>query len=380
MKNNLNNFVDNFFIENNIKYVLISAEILKILNLKHTGRDITQDLELFLNQKFLSLLNLTFSEKIVFYYSEVLTEEILTIVHNYFRNKCCNIENIVFLTSTSGLKTYYKNFCNLYRTNGMTIVEIPMIDLVHKFCNNLSQKKIHKNIKRKFSIYGGTYDIDPPERTFLLLLLSQFAESSNIEILSKCKPETNLRNWLERETFFVNSEFVEHYCNLHKTFIDDKLNLSDSLKLKINKTAVSNEPFGANKYQETMDSHCLFNLVRETINFQSFAYISEKTFRCFYNHVIPIPIVGKEIIEDFKRFGFWIDTDFVDYSYLQADLFVDRANALAANIRNLDNLSIRDLSDYYNSNIAGFEHNQRLVVDWPNQLEKILKEKFDNHK
>ena len=126
-----------------------------------------------------------------------------------------------------------------------------------------------------------------------------------------------------------------------------------------------------------MDSHCLFNLVRETINFQSFADISEKTFRCFYNHVIPIPTAGKEIIEDFEKIGFWIDTDFVDYSYLQADFFVDRVNSLTNSIRKLDKLSIDDLQDYYNSNIAGFEHNQKLVVNWPSQVDKILKEKFD---
>lgn len=370
-------FVNNFFVKNQIRYVEISVEILKILNLKHTGKDVTQDLETFLNQKFLSLLDKTFSEKIVFYYAEVLTEEILTIIHNYFRNKCCNIENIIFLTSASGLNNYYTKFCNLHRSIGMTIIEIPMVDLIHEFCNNLIQKKINKNIKRKFSIYGGTYDIDPPERTFLLLLLSQFAESSNIEILSKCKSESSLRNWLERETFFINSEFVEYYCNLHKTFISKDLNLLDSLKLKIDKTAVVHESFGANNYQETMDSHCLFNLVRETINFQSFAYISEKTFRCFYNHVIPIPTAGKEIIEDFKKIGFWIDTDFVDYSYLQEDLFVNRVNSLTTSIRKLDNLSIDDLQDYYNSNISGFEYNQKLVIDWPNQVEKILKEKID---
>lgn len=370
-------FVDNFFNKNQIKYSKISTEILEILSSKPVKNDVSDDLFNLFEQKFSWLLDTTFSAQVVVWYAEVITEEIVTLLHNYFRNKCCNIENVVLMTSSSGIATYYKEYCSLHRSVGMQIVEIPMVDIISDYdLDNLKVKKINKNLTRFFSFYGGTYEVAPPTRTFLSLFVSQYKEFSSIEIMCKCETQQKLNDWLEYETFFTNSNFVEKYSNLHKTYINKDLNLSPDLKIKINKDQIFNEQYGTGDYQEIIDSQCLLTLVRETVNFQPFAYISEKTFRCFYNHTIPIPIDGKEIIKDLKDYGFWIDEDFFDYSYLQEDLFVNKIEKLDHSIRKITNLSYSELSTYYLNNIENFENNQKLLVNWSSVIKQKLNENF----
>jgi hypothetical protein len=120
----------------------------------------------------------------------------------------------------------------------------------------------------------------------------------------------------------------------------------------------------------------LFSLVRETNNFESFAFITEKTFRCFYNHLIPIPIGGSSIIKDLIDYGFWIDETFFDYSYLEKSIFKDKINGLFSSIDKVAKLSINELQDYYYDNIDNFNKNQQLLVNWPYEIEKRLKIEF----
>lgn len=365
--------IDNFLVENNILYVKIKTEILDLLELKNNNIDPTESIQVFLDTLLGDLLTKTFDQKIVIWYAEVITEEILQIIHFYVRNKCCNIENIRLLSSTSGLTTFYKNFCQLLRTKGMEVVEIPMTQMCSEYLENLEPVRHQKNITKLFSYYGGTYDLEPPERTFLTLFAAQFADVASVEILCKCKEKHKLENWLEYKTFFLDAEFVENYLNLHDRYIDENLNFNSSLAIPATIKKEKNENFREGSYQEFIDSHCLFSLVRETANFESFAFISEKTFRCFYNHVIPIPISGREIVNDLKDFGFWIDEDFFDYSYLQEDFFANKIKKLSSSLEKISQLSYRDLQIYYNSNQKNFEHNQQLVI---NSVDKIKSQIF----
>ncbi len=373
----MSSVTENFFLKKKIKYFKIGGEILEILALKSSKKNVDVEIQQFLDRVLLASLNITFSEKIVVWYGEIITEEIIIIFHEYFRNNCCNIQNITFLTSTSGLKTFYKNYCILNRSLQMDIVEIPMIDLITQYLSDLETKQINKSLEKIFSFYGGTYETSPPTRTFLSLFLAQFKNFSSIEIMCKCCNVKNLEDWLEKETFFLNSSFVEKYQNLHKTYINDDLLLSEELKIKIDDNKTYNERFGKGGYQEIVDSRCLMTLVRETVNFQPFGYISEKTFRCFYNHTIPIPIDGKEIISNLKSYGFWIDDHFFDYSYLQEDFFENKIEKLSSSIEKITKITYSDLNSYYNDNIKNFQHNQNLVVNWSNIVDQKLKEKFD---
>lgn len=369
--------VDNFFQANKIVYCKIGTEILDILSLKWQGQHVDKKITQFLDSKFESILPISFSDKIVLWHAETVTDEILYILHDYFRNKCCNIQNIIILVSTIGLSTHYQNFCKLHKTVGFDILEIPLVNIIDRYLSNIKPKKINKNLKLMFSVYGGTYEILPPMRTFLLLFLSQYKHVSNIETMSTCGSTQNLENWLERETFFMNSEFVNKFTTLHKKYIDNNQILNNGLTYPIYLEKTFNEKLGQGSYQEVMDSLCFSNLIRETINFQSFNYISEKTFRCFYNHLIILPTDGKDIIDTFKKYNFWIPEDIIDYSYLSEDFFDKRIDKLDNTINNLLKFSIDDLQDYYNSNIYNYERNQQLVVDWPDIIQKKIEEKFN---
>ena len=217
------------------------------------------------------------------------------------------------------------------------------------------------------------------------LFLAQYKDFASIEIISECEDLFYLENWLEYETFFLDYDFVKKYVELHKKYINSKTKLfDDSLKLKsfssVDKREVFGEggfrivQFGQGNHQEKIDSHCLMTLVRETVNFQPFLSISEKTFRCFYNHTIPIPIDGKETIQDLKNYGFWIDEDFFDYSYLQEDFFVDKVKKLSQSIENITSIPLAELNNYYQKNIENFQHNQNLVVSWTSTIQHRLEQ------
>lgn len=372
------NCVENYFIKNNIIYIEIRIEILEILNQKHYNSNYSDDLVFnFLDNKFSSILHKTFSQKIVLWYSEVITKEILILIHDYFSNKCCNIENIILLASTSGLNKFYNSYCNLNQCLGMHIVEVPMTNSCHeKYYQNLSKKTFKKDFKKLFSYYGGTYEVDPPERTFLSLFVAQFKNYSIIEMLGDVSKLENLKNWLEKETFFLDSSFIEKYENLYNQFINKNLKLDKKLTLEIDKPPVINEIFGHGNRQEILDNYCLFNICRETVNFQPFSFISEKTFRCFYNYLIPIPITGDEIITDLTDYEFWIDETIFDYSYLQETYFKNRMNKLEHSLSLITKLDNRDLVDFYYQNIEKFNHNQELIINWPSIIDKTFDKKI----
>lgn len=381
--------VENFFKKNQICFVKIEFELIKLYELKRLSDnqvDIKNKIVEMFDKNLGHLLSKTFSQPVVVWHAEAICEEILISIHDYFRNKSCNIENVILLLSSSGVETYYKEYCKLNRTRGMKIVEIPLVDLVEYYnLENLKTKKIEKNLKKIFSFYGGTYKTTHPTRTFLSLFLAQYKEFASIEIISECEDLSYLENWLEYETFFLDYEFVKKYVNLYKEYINSKTKLfDDSLRLRVFSDLDKKEIFGDGGYrvvqfgqgnhQEKIDSHCLMTLVRETVNFQPFLSISEKTFKCFYNHTIPIPIDGKETIQDLKNYGFWIDEDFFDYSYLQEDFFLDKVRKLNQSIDNITAISFDDLNTYYYKNIEKFQHNQDLVVNWTDTIQQKLEQ------
>lgn len=311
----------------------------------------------------------------------------LEILHNYFLNKCCNIRNVLLITQTSGLEIFYRDFCKLYRNIGMTIIEIPFaFDNSEYYCQDSQVKDFDKKISKLFCYYGGgTRKIPSPEPTFVALFMSQFSSVSTIEMIGRVSNRLDLEGWLEKKTFFLNAAFVEKFVNLYKKWVNKKQYLDKSL-ISVNTThkntaALVNdrfgEKFGSGDYQEVVDSQCMFCVCRETMIFDMFQTLSEKTFRCFYNHLILLPISGKNVIEDLSSYGFYMFEDLVDFSYLQEDLFPNLIAKLEAELHRLSEIPLEEYQDYYNRNIDKFQHNQQLVVNWnktvENRVDEILR-------
>jgi len=134
-------------------------------------------------------------------------------------------------------------------------------------------------------------------------------------------------------------------------------------------TPIKNEIWALDSYQEKCDRQALFNLVRETTNFEPMVHTSEKTFRCFAHHVIPIPVGGVGTVVAYQELGFWIDTDFVDYSYLECTKFLYRMHGLENSLKELEKIPVRTLQNYYKTNKKKFIKNQKLAFDIRSQTE-----------
>lgn len=335
-----------------------------------------QLIDKFLLDKFSKILSTTFNEQLIVWNAEYINSEILLILHDFFSNTACNIKNITLLVSTSGLETFYKDYCCLLSVPGMKIIEIPISNLP-RFVEKLDKNNINKNIINHFSYYGGTYDIDPPERTFLTLLSSQFFPHSTTEMIGQCGEKNKLENWLEYKTFFCNQKLVTKYKNLYDKTIDINGEFDKKYKTDIKLTPVKREQFGSGSYQQLMDSLCLCNLTRETTNFDHFANITEKTMRCFYNHIIPIPVNGNQIIADLQKWGFWIDTKIINYDFLKEPFFDKKIQKLESSLNEfVNNFTCADLNDYYNENKQYFTHNQMLLVNFKSDILNCLKQNF----
>jgi uncharacterized HAD superfamily protein len=208
--------------------------------------------------------------------------------------------------------------------------------------------------------------------------MSQYKSVSTIEMLGKAGECSNLEAWLEKETFFMDFKFVEKFTKLHKKWIT-KDHYFDKSLISVNtldKSPEKNELFNSSNYQEIVDSQCIFNLCRETQNFQPFFFLSEKTIRCFYNHLIPLPVNGKTIIADLTELGFYMFEDLVDFSYLQEDLFPNKIASLEAEINRLAEMPCEYYQKYYNANLDKFQSNQKLVVNWGNTIKETLEKKI----
>lgn len=382
--------IQNKLLKNNIDYFSISDEISNILvknlskskNRSFNSLAAREEIEIFLDTNLEKLLPITFEKKIVIYYEEVINTDMLEILHNYFSNRCCNIRNVLLITQTSGLEIFYRDFCKLYCDVGMTIIEIPFAFNYSEYYYQDSQiKDFNKKISKLFCYYGGGKGkIILPEHTFMALFMSQFSSVSTIESIERVSKQSDLEGWLEKKTFFLNAVFVEKFADLYKKYVDEKQYLDKSL-ISVNtmhKNPAANGPrgekFGSGDYQEIVDSQCMICVCRETLIFDMFQYISEKTFRCFYNHLIPMPISGKNVIEDLSSCGFYMFEDLIDFSYLQEDLFPNLIVKLETELRRLSEIPLEEYQDYYNRNIDKFQHNQQLVLDWSKTVENRVEE------
>ena len=146
--------VENFFKKNQICFVKIEFELVKLYELKRISDnsiDIKNKINEMFDKKLESLLSKSFDQPVVVWHAEAINQEILISIHDYFRNKSCNIENVILLLSSSGVGAYYKEYCKLHQTRGMKIIEIPLVDLVEYYnLENLKTKKNRKKFKKDF--------------------------------------------------------------------------------------------------------------------------------------------------------------------------------------------------------------------------------------
>lgn len=321
-----------------IPFVVIEAEILVYLANDNNEQTMDQLLDSLLTVD----LKTTFNSALVIYYREVITEEILIYLHNYIRNHCGDIENVILITIHGvGIKRYYTSYCQLNRTRGFHIIETPFMMLYEKYITKEIEDNLYilpkkEKITSLFSFYGGRYELDPPERTVMTLFASRFADIAQVEIMTNAAPWSKVEDYLEYLTYFKDVTSIDKYHNNYTSIVNEALEFK--IPSVINTIGTnSDERFTRQGPQWQIDSNSFFSLVRETSCTQNFYNLTEKTIRCFFHGVAPIPLHGDYIIEDLKALGFIINEDFINYDYLKEENLFYRLTALEKQLNQFRN-------------------------------------------
>jgi len=296
----------------------------------------------------------SFQRPVIVIYDEVLTVEILLAIHLWFIKQSCNIDNIFLVTThTLGASEWYKKYLNLFGLRGFRLVEAPLMSrrYVDRFID-IPKKDIfsNKKIKHYFSYYGGSYP--SLEKDFLVTVMLQLPNGCVEYMSGFSNDEEKLDNYLEELTGFCDRKTVDNLMNIRRSFVFTK-----------NKTQTLNETFNLLGHQYQIDQQCAFQIIRETNNSTPFSCITEKTLRSFIHGQLPIPLSGKNSVNNIKKLGFLLDSNIIDYNYQYLDTFYERIQAVVTEVCRIQkNFSLEDLTNYINDNLDLIEYNYKYVA------------------
>ena len=367
----VNDDIIDYLNHNKVPYITLFTELTNLVKNKHSR------IEDIIKPKSGS----NFDQGFVIYYREQLTEEMLVLLHNFFRNTCCNIENIVLITTTTvGLSRYYKQYCDLHRTKGLNIIEIPWMFWVNLFVLNetyqLTTLPKKEKIKSLFSYYGGTYEINPPERTIMTLFASQYNDVAYIDTMFSPASWSDVDNYLEYLTYFCDVASINEYKELYKRMIV-KSKFQISKPYDISTLQLIEEKFTRKGPQWEVDSQSFFSLIRESNSTQNFYCMSEKTMRCFFNGVALLPTHGDYIIDDLESMGFIINKSLIDYSYLKEDNLFFRLKKLKKQLDEFKQVSYDDWYSLWLENYDEFQYNCEYLIN--SYKTNIIMPRLDNY-
>lgn len=364
----MNDFLVDYLEKIKIPYIILSYELIEMIKAKKSVTDVIK-----------ADLSSSFDQGFVVYYRELITEEILLLLHDFFRNTCCNIENIVLITVQGvGVKRFYQQYCDLHKTRGFNIIETPWMYWIHKYI--LSETEQYKQlpkrqeIKSLFTYYGGTYELDPPERTIMSVFASQYSTIAHVDTMFAPAEWQQVENYLEYLTYFSDVESINNYRTLYDSAV---VNKEFSIKKLINTGSVPDERFIRQGPQWTADSNSFFSLIRETVCTQNFYCLTEKTMRCFFHGVALIPTHGEHIISDLEELGFIINRSFIDYSYLNEENLIFRLQKLKEQLDKLKQTSFDDWYSIWIDNYKMFNYNSEYLVN--SYKTNIIIPRLDNY-
>ncbi len=301
------------------------------------------DIHNFLDQYLGSVdLKESFNQKLFLIYDEVLYLEILLAIHSWFSTKCCNLKNIVVVTThTIGADFWYQNYTKMMGVPGLTLVEAPLMsDRYLARVESIPQQSdqlLTKNLKYYFSFYGGSYG--SPERDFLAAYFINVG-SGWVDYMSGFdSTPVEFENYLEQQTEFSNRQLVDDLLRIRNTATFPK------------ETQVLNELFDFSGYQWTVDKQCAGQVIRETSNTTPWTTVTEKTLRCFIHSQIPIPISGTYSVSNLEKLGFKFDHNIINYDYQNEPILCRRLHLIKEQIDQLKHkYTLKELEKYFIAN------------------------------
>jgi hypothetical protein len=320
-------------------------------------------------------------------YDEVISSEILIIMHQWLRRKSADIENIVLVINHHpGIKNWWEKWCLANYEISFKIKELPFLySPQHRkldFDNRLELPgtefyKNSKKILKLFSYYGGTHP--SLERNYLFLKMVQFAEIAEVDHASSFFSRSEIIDYVEHITYYKNQTEVDCIFDAYNKHVDFKSNkyigsptfyskaeqqelLAGSQKYKVN---FSNYDWATNK-------HCLLSVTREAgTDSDKYATVTEKTMKSFLHHLIVMPL-GFETVINLEKLNFWFPHELIDYSYQHEPIFFNRVDRLVKELKDIDKkYTLEQLQEFYVDNFDKFCHNAQTVQDLFNQGTKF---------
>lgn len=342
--------------------------------------------DVYVEQCFDLLLNdydwsISFSTPVAIIYDDVITSEILVILHRWLRRKCADVENIHLITTHHiGISDWWNSWCQINHEKSFQITELfftAALAAKKYFKNFIELPKIdfykkNKKISKMFSFYGGTYAT--LEREYLILKMLEFKDSASIDFFAKFSPKNNILDYVEQITYYKNQKECDYISRAYNIHIDNYY-----LNSEQNISRVKDETINFNGYQWSIDKNCWASVIRETINDSQFCTLTEKTLRAFLHHTVVIPI-GVNSVSNLENLGFWFPRDIIDYSYEREPIFSNRVNQISKMLTELINTySYDQLENYYAKNLQKFQHNAALVYNYINQHSKLYEMPFKDY-
>lgn len=314
----------------------------------------------------------SFETMLVIVYDEWFEIQSLEIIHDFLRQQCCDIENIVLLTTHQlGINDWWQARCQLYHEKTFKIKE--WLFVRNKFNPTYfesldpSDKSIQHDILLKnnivylFNSYTGA---NPKlDRLYIGLKLKELEGIGIVDCITDFEfSEQQMINHAMYLGHFKNVKEEEKIFELYQKFvIDNRLRLDTAL-LTVPVGKVRNELFKYKGAQFYIDSMCLATIVNETDNTQPWFMVTEKTLRAFWHHTVVIP-VGYNSIHYLEQKGFWFPHDLIDYSYQTETDWLTRINLMIQSVQHTYHCIHGRYNEYYQDNVKNFRHNAQLIYD-----------------
>ena len=347
----------------------ISNELVNILNQNETVENKDQQLYNVLDSRISQIeLDKTFTKKVALHYHETLNEEIIIALVKWFNKKCCKIENVVLVTSTTlGLKEWCVEYCKLMNKRMFAILEVPFSAVyIGDLIRNFDKSKIldlNCNVEYVYDYYGGL-SAPNPDKDYLAALLISEANFGFVDY--KC-------GFSEDIQFFNN--YLEQITGFGNRLLCDKLLLARRKYNAISKIHGSEEKeiIGRDAFinADTMfRSFC--NVIRESFIDQNINVITEKTIKCFLNKQFAMPI-GYNAVARLEKLGFKFLHDVIDYSYQTQSLWYNRSLLLVKELNRLHNTyNLSELTNIKNARLDILNHNYDHIIS--GDLYKLIQE------
>jgi len=316
----------------------------------------------------------------VIYYDERVTVEVVESLHQYLRTQCCDIENIVLLTSHCvGLREWWTKRCELYQERSFRVVEWLFVrthawryhfqDLAMIPKNQVLENK--RNLAYLFNFYGGT---NPRlDRLYLTLKMRDLDPVGLTDLL--CDFSVSHQQILGHAMYlgyFKDSQEEHKMSDLYERYVQDQKLQINPVVHQMRQQAHTVDPrgikaadprFGSDSYQFWFDSHFLCTVTNETDNTQPWAMVSEKTLRPFWHHNIVIPNAYQSV-QLLESKGFWFPHDIIDYSYQEERDWLSRINRMSLSLQKTHDRLQGRYTEYFQDNFDRFQHNARLLQQY----------------